>query len=198
VEGRPAAGRGGGNGAPTIRDIAREADVGIATVFHHHGSKAELLEHIIDEDLEELLARMEEAVTAAGEDPFDRLDAAVRAYARHRRERPLHSAIAASELRSVEGAARRRLCHRRDRVHRLLASTLFDGAAAGELACDHPDETASALEASFAAVAGSPSMSSLEAEDLCAEMAMRLAGARGVAPARWNTTAAGSSHARGA
>ena len=32
MEGRPAAGRGGGNGAPTIRDIAREAGVSRATV----------------------------------------------------------------------------------------------------------------------------------------------------------------------
>jgi len=167
----------------SIRDIAREADVGIATLFHHHGSKPELLERIIEEDLRALVARMEEAVAAAGEQPADRLDAAVRAYAHHRHQRPLQSAIAASELRSVEGSARRRLGHMRDRVQRLLATVLFDGMAVGAFACDHPQETACGMEAMCAAVAGSSAMSAEEIGDLCADMAMRLAGARRLAPA---------------
>jgi AcrR family transcriptional regulator len=167
----------------SIRDIAHEADVGIATLFHHHGSKPELLERIIDEDLSALLARMEEAVAAAGEHPADRLGAAVRAYSGHRHERPLQSAVAVSELRSVEGSARRRLGHMRDRVHRLLETTLFDGIASGAFACDHPDETARGMQAMCAAVAGSPAMSPQEVEDLCAGMAMRLAGAQRLTPA---------------
>src|SRR5215216_3064158 len=32
----------------SIRDIAREANVGIATLFHHHGSKLELLRRIMN------------------------------------------------------------------------------------------------------------------------------------------------------
>jgi AcrR family transcriptional regulator len=166
----------------SIRDIAREADVGIATLFHHHGSKPELLQRIIEEDLRALLTRMEEAVAAAGEHPADRLDAAVRAYARHRHERPLQSAIAAAELRSLEGPGRRRLGHMRDRVQRLLATVLFDGAAAGEFTCDHPEETACGMQAMCAAVAVSPAMSAEEIGDLCAAMAMRLAGSRRLAP----------------
>src|SRR4051794_28775873 len=57
----------------SIRDIAGEAKVGIATLFHHHRSKAELLRRIMDAALDDLLAEMEPAVAAAGDDPTARL-----------------------------------------------------------------------------------------------------------------------------
>jgi AcrR family transcriptional regulator len=168
----------------SIRDIAREADVGIATLFHHHGSKVELLRGIIDDDLGDLLDQMEGAVAAAGDDPVERLGEGVRAYTRHHCEHPLESAIAASELRNLTPPARRRLAYTRERVHHLLESALADGIASGAFGCDRPRETAHALEAMCVAVADSARMTPPEVEDLSAGMALRLAGANGLEPAR--------------
>src|SRR5689334_20481536 len=86
----------------SIRDIAREANVGIATLFHHHGSKPELLRKIMNAGIDDLLAEMEEATAAAGEDPAARLAAAVRVHVRRHCESPLESAIATSEMRTLE------------------------------------------------------------------------------------------------
>jgi AcrR family transcriptional regulator len=166
----------------SIRDIAREADIGIATLFHHHDSKMDLLRGIVDAEVDELVAEVDDAVAAAGDDPADRLGAAARAYARHHRERPLQSALVASELRSLELPARGEVEGKRARVHRHLSRALTDGIESGAFACDHPDETAHAVEAMCAAVAGGADVSE-DVEDLCVEMALRLAGSRRVATA---------------
>ena len=165
----------------SVRDIAREADVGIATLFHHHASKMALLNGIVAADVDELAARVRGAVSAAGEDPTERLSAATRAYARHHRERPLRSALSTSELRSLQEPARGAVQRKRDEVRRQFSSALADGAASGAFACDHPDELALALEAMCAAVAGSGAGGEIAAEDiedLCVEMALRVAGSR--------------------
>ena len=92
----------------SIRDIAGEANVGIATLFHHHGSKLELLRKIMTSGFDGLLAEMEEAVAAAGDDPTARLRAAVRTHVRRHCERPMESVD--RELRDAQrrsAAARR-------------------------------------------------------------------------------------------
>jgi AcrR family transcriptional regulator len=171
----------------SIRDIARDANVGIATLFHHHGSKLELLRGIMNAEFDELLAEMEEAVAAAGADPMDRLSAAVHTHVRHHCERPMQSTIAMSELRSLEPPVRDELAAKRDRVHLLFASAIADGAASGAFACDTPRETARAVHAMCSAVTawyhpGGP-MSPEDVGELYVGMALRLVGARELAPA---------------
>jgi AcrR family transcriptional regulator len=166
----------------SIRDIAREADVGIATLFHHYDSKMELLRGIVDAEVNGLVADVDGAVAAAGSDPADRLGAVARACARHHHERPLQSALAASELRSLEPPARDAIEGKRARVHRHVSRALADGIASGAFTCDRPDETAYAVEAMCAAVAGGDDVSH-DVEDLCVQMAFRVAGSRRLARA---------------
>jgi len=172
----------------SIRDIAREANVGIATLFHHHGSKAELLRRIMNTGFDDLLAEMEEAVQAAGDDPAERLSAAVRTHVRCHCERPMESAIATSEMRSVEPPLREEFAAKRERVHALFADALADGAAAGVFDCPTPRETARAVHAMCSAVTGwyrqDGPMSPDEVGELYVGMALRLAGARSPAGAR--------------
>ena len=166
----------------SVRDIAREADVGIATLFHHYDSKMELLRGIVDAEVDGLLADVDGAVAAAGKDPTARLGAAARAYARHHHERPLESALATSELRSLEPPARDEIEGKRARVHRHVSCALADGIASGAFSCDRPDETAYAVEAMCAAVASGDAVSH-DVEDLCVRMAFRVAGSHRIAPA---------------
>jgi AcrR family transcriptional regulator len=171
----------------SIRDIAREANVGIATLFHHHGSKAELLRKIMDAGMDGLLAEMEAATAAAGDDPAARLAAAVRVHVRRHCESPMESVIATSEMRSLESPVLDELAAKRDRVHRLFASAIADGVRSGAFACDAPKETARAVHAMCSAVSGwyrpDGPMSPAEVADLYVGMALRLVGSRELEPA---------------
>jgi AcrR family transcriptional regulator len=110
----------------SIRDISRAADVGIATLFHHYSSKAELLRGMMERGFDGLLAEMEDAVSDAG-DPTERLSAAVRVHVRHHCEKPMESSVAASELRSLEPPALQEIMAKRDRVQALFATAVADG-----------------------------------------------------------------------
>jgi AcrR family transcriptional regulator len=177
----------GGYHGTSIRDIAREANVGIATLFHHHQSKLELLRKIMNAGFDDLLAHMEEAVAAAGDDPTARLSAAVRTHVRRHCERPMESAIATSELRSVQPPLRDELAAKRDRVHVLFASAISDGVASGDFVCDTPRETARALHAMCSGVTAwyraDGVMSPEAVGELYVGMALRLVGARSLAHA---------------
>jgi AcrR family transcriptional regulator len=171
----------------SIRDIAGEANVGIATLFHHHKNKLALLRTIMNAGFDDLLARMDEAVAAAGEDPTQRLGAAVRTHVRCHCERPMESTIATSELRSVEPPVREELAAKRDRVHRIFADAIAAGVATGDFACDTPRETARAVHAMCSAVTGwyraDGPMSPEDMGELYVGMALRLVGARALAGA---------------
>jgi AcrR family transcriptional regulator len=171
----------------SIRDIAREANVGIATLFHHHQSKLELLRRIMNAGFDDLLAQMEVAVAAAGDAPTERLSAAVRTHVRCHCEHPMESAIATSELRSVDPPLRGELAAKRDRVHRMFADAIADGVASGAFDCGTPRETARAVHAMCSAVtdwyrADGP-LSPKDAGELYTGMALRLVGARELAQA---------------
>ena len=171
----------------SIRDIAKEAKVGIATLFHHHQSKLELLRKIMNAGFDDLLAEMEATVTAAGDDPTARLSAAVRTHVRRHCESPMESTIATSEMRSLEPPLLDELAAKRDRVHRLFASAIVDGVASGVFVCDAPKETARAVHAMCSAVTGwyraDGPMSPDEVAELYVGMALRLVGARELTPA---------------
>jgi AcrR family transcriptional regulator len=171
----------------SIRDIAGEAKVGIATLFHHHGSKVELLRRIMDAAFDDLLAEMDAAVAAAGEDPTARLSAAVRTNVRCQCESPMENAIATAELRSLEPPLLDELAAKRDRVHLLFASAISDGVASGAFVCDAPEETARAVHAMCSAVSGwirvGGAMSPDEVAELYVGMALRVVGAHALAPA---------------
>jgi AcrR family transcriptional regulator len=164
----------------SIRDIAREADVGIATLFHYYGSKAELLERTLKTEFDHLLAEMHAAVEAAGDDPVDRLVAAVRIHVILHCEKP-ESSIVSTELRSLEPVPRAEIQVKAEQVHAIFASTITAGVKSGHLRCDRPRETARAINGMCSAVTSwyhpGAGMSSEDVGDFYAELALRLAGA---------------------
>jgi AcrR family transcriptional regulator len=171
----------------SIRDIAGEAKVGIATLFHHHRSKAELLRRIMDAALDDLLAEMEPAVAAAGDDPTARLSAVVRTHVRRQCESPMDNAIVTSEMRSLEPPLLDGPASKRDHVHALFDSAIADGVATGAFVCDAPEETARAVHAMCSAVSGwyrdDGAMAPQEVAELYVGMALRVVGAHELAPA---------------
>ena len=137
----------------SIRDIARAANIGIATLFHHHTSKAELLRRIIDHGSARILARMESAV-ADVTDPAERLATLVYIYVLHHCENLHEASVVKSEFRSLEPRKSKAIVARKDRIRALFESAVADGVDESQFDAELPEETGQVLRAMCSGVVG--------------------------------------------
>lgn len=108
-----------GFAATTMREIAAEAGLSVAGVYHHYESKHRLLEVAMELTMGELNWR----VTAArdeGGSPAERFARMVEALALFHAHRPDLAFVGASEMRSFQGAALDRIRERRNQVQHLI------------------------------------------------------------------------------
>src|SRR3546814_9279240 len=90
-----------------MRDIARDADVTVASIYHHFPSKQEVLQEIMVQTLSDVISATRSALMAAGRRPSEQLSALVGAFVLwHTREREV-ALIGASEIRSLDAVGRR-------------------------------------------------------------------------------------------
>ena len=97
--------RRGYHGA-SMRDLARAVDLQMASLYHHFGSKQDLLVQIMRQAMVDLTAAVAVAVEAAGADPAAQLAAAIRAHIRIHTERRPEMIVADGEIRSLEEPGR--------------------------------------------------------------------------------------------
>ena len=137
----------------TMREIARRADLSVPGLYHHYPSKQNMLVAVLDAAMADLRWRLDAADEEGGDDPAHRLELLVSAlvlYHCHRRGLGL---IAASEMRSLEPASRRRVATRRTEVQRLVDTAVLDGAARGLFRTRYPLDASRAVVTMSAAVA---------------------------------------------
>lgn len=127
----------------SVRAIADRAGVGIATLFHHGGSKGAILTRILSAIIDELTRDLERAV-AGIEDPLERLDKLVRELVVHHCDQREKSFVAQSEIRNVEDPARSEILHRRAEVQRMFEHAIRD-AIVDDRASGDAHETARAV-----------------------------------------------------
>ena len=106
--------RRGYHGA-SMRDLSKAVGLQMASLYHHFGSKQDLLVAIMREAMADLIACVSLAVDAAGDDPRDQLAAAIRAHVRFHTERRPEVIVADSELRSLDEPGRSEIIALRDR-----------------------------------------------------------------------------------
>lgn len=104
----------------SMRDIARSVGLQMASLYHHFGSKQELLVVIMHAVMRDLTSTVADAVAAAGDDPQARLAAAIRAHVRFHAERRPEVIVADSELRSLDAPNRAEVIALRDRHQALF------------------------------------------------------------------------------
>lgn len=115
----------------SMRQIAQAANTSLSNLYNYFGSKDELLEFVLEETARLLAESLEEAVTAAGDDPADRLEAAVRAYVDFSVDRPQASIVGITEVRYLNGEHRAEVIAQRDRTETVLRTVIADGVDAG-------------------------------------------------------------------
>jgi AcrR family transcriptional regulator len=137
----------------TIRSIAAQAGGSVPGLYHHFSSKSVLLERLIDQVMDDLIAETEHARDAAHPTPLDRFDAVVIAHVRFHCERSEESFIGNSELRSLNALARKRVIGKRDRQQRVFDRVVLNGVEAGIFQLEWPLESSRALVTMCTAVA---------------------------------------------
>jgi AcrR family transcriptional regulator len=108
----------------SMRDLARAVGLQMASLYHHFGSKQELLVAIMREAMADLTTYVSDAIEAAGSDPRGRLAAAIRAHVRFHAERRPEVIVADSELRSLAEPGRAEIVALRDRHQALFRAPI--------------------------------------------------------------------------
>lgn len=133
----------------SMRDIARSADVTVASIYHHFASKQEILQHVMIGTMSDLLASTRAAVDAAvasgATTPSEKLAALVDAWILFHTTRQAEALIGASEIRSLDDAGRAVLVARRDEQEALFRAIVEEGVAEGAFATRYPREAARAI-----------------------------------------------------
>ncbi|MEW2353862.1 TetR/AcrR family transcriptional regulator [Spirillospora sp. NPDC029432] len=167
----------------SVRDVADAAGVSPGLLYHHFGSKHDLLLTILDRGMDRLVRDTEDALFHAGDDPAGRLRAIVRvhvlAHTKSRRE----SLLGNTELRSLSPAARALIVAKRDTQQRMFDRVLADGVRRGAFTTPHPVEAARMIVTACTAVATwfreSGPLSGEQIADIYERLALDTAGHRG-------------------
>jgi AcrR family transcriptional regulator len=137
----------------SVRDIATAAGTSPAILYHHFGSKQELLAVLLDRGMDRLVTATEEALDLAGDDPADRLRAVVGVHVRMHLESQRESLLGNSELRSLDPGSLRGVVAKRDVQQRIFDRVVRDGVRRGVFAAPHADDAARFITGACTAVA---------------------------------------------
>ncbi len=119
--------------ATSISDIARGSGIQKASIYYHYPSKEELLFHILDTTMTDLIAYIQRNLTGVG-DTETRMRVAVRSHVRFHLERQKENFIANAEMRGLTEDHYRDIVAERDAYERIFQSLIREGAAAGVFA----------------------------------------------------------------
>jgi AcrR family transcriptional regulator len=128
----------------SVRDIARRTGLTVPALYYHHVNKEAILAALLDQSIESVIQRCEQALAEAGPDPDSRFRNLVEClvlYMAHNGK----SAAMDAEIRALSPDSRRGYSTKRRRVERLLTDAITDGVTQGTFHVSSPTDTARAL-----------------------------------------------------
>lgn len=128
----------------SIRDIAARAGIGLATLFHHFGSKSAILDRVMNRAVDQLHDELESQLRNV-ESPRERLRTAMRILVLAHCVRQMQSFVAQSEFRSLGPEQKEIVRRKRVLVYGIFFEAVTSGVATGDFECDQPSEAAQAI-----------------------------------------------------
>jgi AcrR family transcriptional regulator len=116
----------------SMRHIAADAGITIATLYFHCSTKEQLLFDVLETQMRQLLEGLDIALGAAPADWSKRLAVAIRFHIQYVTRDEAGASISTSELRGLSGELRDRHLATRDTYERRFRQLLEGGIAAGE------------------------------------------------------------------
>ena len=106
----------------SMRNIATDADMTVASIYHHFESKQEILQEIMVRILSDLMSHTRTVVMAADDTPRGQLEALVFAWIVFHANRQTEAFVGSTEVRSLDPEGRRLVVALRDEQERMLTS----------------------------------------------------------------------------
>ena len=131
--------------ATTMRGIAEGAGITVASIYHHFGSKQDILQEIMVRALRDVIAETRTAVLAAGGPATEQLAAIVRAWILFHAVRQPEALIGSTEIRSLDRRGHTLVVTLRDEQERMFRDVVLRGVETGEFATANPTEAARAV-----------------------------------------------------
>jgi TetR/AcrR family transcriptional regulator, cholesterol catabolism regulator len=123
-----------GYDAASMREIAADAGITIATLYFHCATKEQLLFDVLERAMDRLSLAVTAALASAGPRWSDRLAAAIRVHIEFCARGDYGATISTSELRGLTGELRERHIATRDRYEQLFRDLVAGGIDAREFA----------------------------------------------------------------
>jgi AcrR family transcriptional regulator len=129
----------------SVRDIARDANITVASIYHHFPSKQHILQDIMVRALSDVISVTRYALISAGPSPQDQLTAVVRAWILFHTDRRAEAMIGASEIRSLDDKGHALVIALRDQQERMFRDVVDRGVAEGAFTTPYPLEAVRAI-----------------------------------------------------
>jgi AcrR family transcriptional regulator len=129
----------------SMRDIARDAEITVASIYHHFPSKQRILQDIMIRVLSDVISLTRGALMRAASTPTEQLDAVMHAWILFHTSRRTEALIGASEIRSLDEVGLRLVVALRDEQERMFRDIVERGVAEGEFATPYPREAVRAI-----------------------------------------------------
>lgn len=129
----------------SVRDIAARANLSVPGLYHHYPSKQSLLQGLMELTMTDLLARSEQAIAEAGDDPVAQFDGVIESLLRFHMYRREQAFVGSTEIRSIDDSYREDYIAHRDRQQYMVDDIVAAGAQAGVFKTDYPREASRAV-----------------------------------------------------
>jgi AcrR family transcriptional regulator len=171
-----------GYAGTSVRQIASDAHVTVAALYHHFESKQEMLVSIMTSAMEAALNDAQAAYESAEPVPAEQLKALVAAMVRYHTRHQTEAFVGNSELRSLEKPHRSDVIALRDAHEAIMRKVISDGVADGSFHVEQPERASRAVIAMCIAVASwdqkGGSLTPTDISDLYSQYALNLVGYR--------------------
>lgn len=128
----------------TVRDIARRTGQTVPALYYHHANKEAILYTLLDDSINAVLERCEQALAEAGDDPLQRFTNVIECLALYMTQHGKRAAMDA-EIRALGPESREAYIAKRNQVEQLLENTIADGQRAEIFTVTSAHETMRAL-----------------------------------------------------
>lgn len=129
----------------SVREIAADAEMTVAGLYHHFESKQDLLQWIMVDALQDVLGRTRAALAEADDDPVSQLRAVVVAWLLFHTHRQPEALIGSSELRSLDPNGFQKVVGLRDEQETVFRAVIDRGLASGVFDVPYPKEATRAI-----------------------------------------------------
>lgn len=142
-----------GFGGTSVRDIATQANVTSAAMYHYFKSKNDILLTLMTRAMEQNLDEVQLALAQAGDTWTDKLCRIVESHVLYHTKHQAEAFVGNSELRSLTPEGRKEIIRMRDHMEEIFFTVITEGATAGEFDTRLPRQAARSILAMSTAVA---------------------------------------------